>query len=189
MLVQIQRERALEVKLYKFNRVLFEITHPDMEFTIFILAVFLLANDSFGLETNEAIKTQIKVLDPRDESEKLQFVKTRSGVESKVGNTEERIAADNGYGNPGDLIYRYRESNDVLQIREVIVLPEISSDIQEVQWYAVTPARRITSVRVLNFGRERAYTLRIDVAGNEAQAILRIPPNYDPRILIEAYGF
>lgn len=83
---------------------------------------------------------------------------------------------------------RYRESNDVLQIREVIVLPEISSDVQEIQWYAVTRASRITSVRVLNFGRERAYTLRIDVAGNEVQTILRIPSNYDPRIMIEVYG-
>lgn len=69
------------------------------------------------------------------------------------------------------------------------MLPEISSDVQEVQWYAVTSARRITSVRVLNFGRERAYAVRIDVAGNEAQAILRISPNYDPRIMIEVYGF
>lgn len=70
----------------------------------------------------------------------------------------------------------------------MIVLSEISSDVQEVQWYVVTNVRRITSVRVLNFGRERAYAVRIDVAGNEAQAILRIPSNYDPRIMIEVYG-
>ncbi|KAL1490364.1 hypothetical protein ABEB36_013073 [Hypothenemus hampei] len=156
-----------------------------MKFAIFMLATFLSANVSSALGPNEAIRTEIKVLDPKDRLEILQFVNNgSSGVESQ----QEKI--DNRYGNVGDLIYRYRESNDVLQIREVIVLPEISSDAQEVRWYAVVPAlHRLTTVRVLNFGTERAHTLRIDVAGNEVQIVLRIPPGYDPRIMIEVYGF
>ncbi|XP_050307137.1 uncharacterized protein LOC126743908 [Anthonomus grandis grandis] len=156
---------------------------------LFVSFVLLVLNSWCTAEST--VKTQLKVLESKDRLEFVPFGKSAGGanVGSIVANEKDLIyTADNGYGNPGDLIYRYRESNDVLQIREVIVLPEISSDVQEVQWYAVTQARRITSVRVLNFGRERAYALRIDVAGNEVQAILRIPPNYDPRVIIEVYG-
>ncbi|XP_030753834.1 uncharacterized protein LOC115880692 [Sitophilus oryzae] len=139
-------------------------------------------------QANEGVKTSVRVLKQGELDVVLEEFAGKDGVESEAVDGRQSLQ-DGRDGNTGDLIYRYRESQDILQIREVIVLPQLSSDEQEVQWYAVTDARRITTVRVLNFGRQRAYTLRIDVAGNEAQVILRVPPNYDPRIMIEVYGY
>ncbi|KAF7266325.1 uncharacterized protein LOC143203212 [Rhynchophorus ferrugineus] len=150
------------------------------------LVFVLFLHISLGDELDTTTKTYVKLLKEGEAAKEVAGFAAKKAVETKLGDDVTRF--QDGYGNPGDLVYRYRESSDILQIRDVIVLPEISSDVQEVQWYAITRARRITSVRVLNFGRERAYTLRIDVAANEAQVILRIPPNYDPRIMIEVYG-
>lgn len=77
-----------------------------MEFATFVLAFLLLLNGSRGLESNEAIKTEIKVFNAEDETDILKFATNKKGVESKLGDVKELFIADNGYGNPGDLIYR-----------------------------------------------------------------------------------
>lgn len=74
-------------------------------------------------------------------------------------------------------------------LRELVINQELASVEQDVHWSVSISGARITSVRVMNIGRERAYCLRIDVAGGDVQAIIRIPPLIDPRVLIEIYGY
>lgn len=99
------------------------------------------------------------------------------------------VPPDNG-GNYGDLVYRARTNGDRLLVRDVVLLPSLDSFEQDIQWYtSISGARTISTVRVINIGRERAYTLRIDVAGQDAQVIFRVPSYQDPRLLIEVYGY
>ncbi|CAH0557359.1 unnamed protein product [Brassicogethes aeneus] len=93
-------------------------------------------------------------------------------------------------GNYGDLIYRSRQNGDSLLVRDVVLIPSLDANEQDFQWYTSLPnARSISSVRMLNIGRQRAYTLRIDVAGQDAQVVFRVPSYADPRVLIEVYGY
>lgn len=65
----------------------------------------------------------------------------------------------------------------------------LTSEEQDIRWYVTISGARISSVRVLNFGRNRAYCLRIDVASGDVQVVLRILPLTDPRVMIEIYGY
>ncbi|CAH0557360.1 unnamed protein product [Brassicogethes aeneus] len=98
------------------------------------------------------------------------------------------IPPDNG-GTFGDLITNPRQNGDSLLLRDVALLPNMYSDEQNFLWLGQLNGRIITSVRVLNFGRHRAYTRRIDIAGPNAQVIFGVMPLNDPRLLIEVYGF
>ncbi|CAG9854826.1 unnamed protein product [Phyllotreta striolata] len=106
------------------------------------------------------------------------FAEGKSGV----------IPRDTG-GNYGDLIYKFRSNSDTLLLREVVIADELYSNEQDLRWTVSINGARITSVRVLNFGRERAFCLRIDVAAGDAEVVLRIPSLVDPRVMIEIYGF
>lgn len=99
-----------------------------------------------------------------------------------------KIPQDYG-GNYGDLILRYREDGDILLLRELLLIEELSASEVDIEWLATLNARRISSVRVLNIGRERAYCARIGIAERRAQVLLRVAPKRDPRVLVEIYGF
>ncbi|RZB73494.1 hypothetical protein BDFB_006499 [Asbolus verrucosus] len=131
----------------------------------------------------------LKILTP-EEARNLIETKTdrRESQTASAKEVSRYIPQDTG-GNYGDLICRYRENGDVLLLRELVIIDELSPSEQDVQWYASLNARRISSVRVLNIGRERAYCYRIEVAGADALAYVRVPPRHDPRVLIEIYGF
>ncbi|EFA04326.2 hypothetical protein TcasGA2_TC014619 [Tribolium castaneum] len=115
-------------------------------------------------------------------------VRIRVSGNETLKDTARYVPPDRG-GNYGDLIYRTRENGDGLLLRELVVLGELSAYELEVQWYARVDAHRVSSVRVLNLGRERAFCERVDVLGAEVQTWLRVAPRYDPRVLIEIYGF
>ncbi|KAJ3654068.1 hypothetical protein Zmor_013282 [Zophobas morio] len=136
-----------------------------------------------------AASSGVKVLTPEEARSLLETGPERRGFTSAVAQGGGRYVPPDRGGNYGDLIYRYRENGDVLLLREVVVIDELSPSELEVQWYGSLKARRISSVRVLNVGRERAFCARIDVAGAEVAALLRLPPGCDPRVLIEIYGF
>ncbi|XP_072389311.1 uncharacterized protein [Diabrotica undecimpunctata] len=95
---------------------------------------------------------------------------------------------DNG-GNYGDLVFRNRDQRDQLLVREVVILNSRSSGAQELIWTVSIPGARISSVRALNFGRERAFCYSIEVAGGDARVVLQIGPRSDPRVMIEVYGY
>ncbi|CAH1970110.1 unnamed protein product [Acanthoscelides obtectus] len=98
------------------------------------------------------------------------------------------VPPDNG-GNYGDLIYRQRSNQDTLLLRELVLNQDLSSSTVDLRWVVSIPGSTITSVRVINVGRERGYCLRIDVQGGDVQVFIRIPPYRDPRIFIEVYGY
>lgn len=117
-------------------------------------------------------------------AETIQFNKNGLPVTSEV--SENPRATSDNYG---DLIYRWRENKDTLLVREVVINRELTSEESDLIWYVTVQGARITSVRVLNFGRSRAACYRIDVAGGDVQVVIRVPPLGDPRILIEVYGY
>nr|CAI5845835.1 unnamed protein product [Callosobruchus analis] len=107
-------------------------------------------------------------------------------LEERLG--DPGVPPDNG-GNYGDLVYRRRSNQDTLLLRELVLNQDLSSATVDIRWVVSIPGSTITSVRVINVGRERGYCLRIDVQGGDVQVFIRIPPLYDPRIFIEVYGY
>ncbi|KAJ8921106.1 hypothetical protein NQ315_015904 [Exocentrus adspersus] len=131
------------------------------------------------------VQSEIKTLTPEESS---QVISAGIDGETVLADVSRGVPPDNG-GNYGDLVYRYREQKDRLLLREVVISQQLSSSEQDIHWSVSISGARINSVRVLNFGRQRAYCLRIDVAGSDAQAVIRVPPLFDPRIMIEIYGY
>nr|XP_023021592.1 uncharacterized protein LOC111509962 [Leptinotarsa decemlineata] len=118
-------------------------------------------------------------------------VESRGGLrfDTKLAETiSADLPPDNG-GNYGDLIYKFRENKDTLLLREVVITDQLSSYEQNIRWTVSISGAQVTSVRVLNFGRSRAYCLRIDVAAGDVQIFLRVPVLGDPRVMIEVYGY
>lgn len=74
-----------------------------MEFLrILILATLIFEN----FHLNEAVQTELNIQDAPGKL--LKFINEHSGVETKLAeNSAIFYADDTGYGNPGDLIYRY----------------------------------------------------------------------------------
>ncbi|KAJ8961005.1 hypothetical protein NQ318_020309 [Aromia moschata] len=153
-----------------------------MKFIVITLCVLLSKAMS-----EQTYSSDVKILTP-EESLKAISAAIQGESTKLAEETGRSVPPDNG-GNYGDLIHRYRENRDRLLLREVVVIRQLSSVEQDLQWTVSISGARVSSVRVLNFGRERAYGLRIDVAGGDVQAIIRIPPLYDPRIMIEIYGY
>lgn len=77
----------------------------------------------------------------------------------------------------------------MLLLNEMVINEALSSTTIDINWTVSIPGARISSVRVLNLGRQRAYCVRIDVQGGDIQAILRLQPYYDPRVLIQVFGY
>ncbi|KAG5877162.1 hypothetical protein JTB14_031773 [Gonioctena quinquepunctata] len=133
------------------------------------------------------ITTELKKVPSEDYLQEI--TRDKDGVEFETRFAEGKsVPPDNG-GNYGDLIYKYRENKDTLLLREVVITEALSSYEQDIRWTVSISGGRVTSVRVLNFGRSRAYCLRIDVAAGDVQIFLRIPPLGDPRVMIEVYGY
>lgn len=158
-----------------------------MKFPTWLVVFLFVSAETYPTETS--CLSGLRILTPQ-ESSKI-FSTGDKQFETKLQEQSAKSGAlppDNG-GNYGDLVYRGREEGDVLVFREVVINQELESQVKDLRLYASLAVRRITSVRVLNLGRERGYTLRIDVVGNEFQTIVRIAPYFDPRLLIEVYGF
>lgn len=98
------------------------------------------------------------------------------------------VPQDTG-GNYGDLLHLRRQNGDELLTRETIVNEHVDSDYQELHYYAYFRAK-ITAVRVLNFGRQRAYTTEVASDGSEGHvdAYMVIAPRYSIRTFVEVYG-
>lgn len=135
-----------------------------------------------------SIKTEYSIyselVPPGGTPKNIEFNKDGLAVNSQRS-LSQRAESDNW----GDLIYKWRENRDTLLLREVIVNRELASHDRDLVLYATIRGARISSVRVLNFGRSRANCYRIDVAGGDVQVLIRTPALGDPRILIEVYGF
>lgn len=96
------------------------------------------------------------------------------------------IPQDQG-GNYGDLVHLKREVYDVLLLREVVVNSKYNQDtILELE---TKVGSRITSVYVLNFGRERGYVEEITTRGNYVYVRVAIRAYYEIRMLVDVYGF
>ncbi|KAJ8947565.1 hypothetical protein NQ314_008577 [Rhamnusium bicolor] len=106
---------------------------------------------------------EMKTLTPQESSKAL-AAESNERETSFAEQISRGVPPDNG-GNYGDLVHRYREDRDRLLLREVIINQVLSSDEQDIHWSVSISGAKISSVRVLNFGRERGYCLRIDVAG------------------------
>lgn len=74
----------------------------NMALAILTLATLFLVQ----FHSNEAIRTELNVLNATGKL--LDFANKHSGVETKLADDSASFYVDdNGYGNPGDLIYRY----------------------------------------------------------------------------------
>lgn len=97
------------------------------------------------------------------------------------------IPDDNG-GNYGDLLLSQRQFGDVLIFRETII-NEVSGNFQDLQVKGSLRGVRITHLRALNFGRERAYVYRLWYTDSgDVGAVMTIRPNFQVRVFIEIYG-
>ncbi|XP_028135405.1 uncharacterized protein LOC114330278 [Diabrotica virgifera virgifera] len=96
---------------------------------------------------------------------------------------------DNNNGNYGDLVFKERGQRDQLLFREVLINNGKSSAPQDLIWIANIPETTISSVRCLNFGRERAFCYSIEVAGGDTRVVLKLGAFVDPRVMIEVYGY
>lgn len=138
-----------------------------------------------GVINNEP-KTVLKILTPE---EATNLIKNSTRRVHQELDTSRSVPPDNGAPNYGDLILGRRQNGDVLLVRDVVLIEQSSDSELEAQWYTRLDVRRISTVRALNLGRQRAYCVSIDVSGGEAQVVLRNPPYFEPRLLIEVYGF
>lgn len=96
------------------------------------------------------------------------------------------IPEDDG-GNYGDLLHLERKGGDSLILRETII-NQISHGPQDLRISGYLPPK-ITHIRALNFGRERAFVYMI--ANNEngyVQINMAIKAKLQVRVSIEVYG-
>ncbi|KAK9888763.1 hypothetical protein WA026_000988 [Henosepilachna vigintioctopunctata] len=97
---------------------------------------------------------------------------------------------DDGFSNWGDLVYKSRQNEDVLLLRDLVIFPAVSTNDQTLKYTAsFDNANRITSVRVINVGRERIFATEIDVYSSDVEIICVLPAERDPRVFVEVYGF
>lgn len=100
------------------------------------------------------------------------------------------LTKDDGFSNWGDSIYKQRQDNDVLLLRDLVIYPVTSSRDQQLKYTAsFRNVRSITSVRFINVGRERAQAVEIDVSSNGVEIYFTLPAETDPRVFVEVYGF
>lgn len=87
-----------------------------------------------------------------------------------------------------NIFCRSRQSADDLLIRDVFVASEETGLEQEIQWTFSSNARYITTVRMLNFGDQKAFSSSIHVTRGQGTVVFIVPGNTNPRVLLEAYG-
>ncbi|KAL3284481.1 hypothetical protein HHI36_018642 [Cryptolaemus montrouzieri] len=103
--------------------------------------------------------------------------------------TDTPLPYDDGSGNWGDKVYQQRQDGDDLLLRD-LVIANVSIFQQDLQ-YSVQFSKKqaITSVRLINVGRQRAYCTSITIGGKKnVDVFFTIPANKDPRVFIELYG-
>ncbi|ENN76175.1 hypothetical protein HUJ04_002319 [Dendroctonus ponderosae] len=112
-----------------------------------------------------------------------------------VGETEKFLARYPGGKRPsletnsGDLIYSTRQPDDMLLIRDIFVPDTVDESRRDLFWNAVIPGGKITQVRALNFGDEKAFATNIEVNKGSVRLYFTIQPQADPRVIFEVYGF
>jgi len=95
-------------------------------------------------------------------------------------------------GDFGDLLYRWRQPGDELLLRETFLNDKESYKEQIVFWSGNFNRTYITSVRSLNFGRERGWTRSIHVYNKTSVDVdinVIIPANTTVRLFFEVYGY
>ncbi|KAL3284482.1 hypothetical protein HHI36_018643 [Cryptolaemus montrouzieri] len=137
---------------------------------VLVLASYVLASSDY--------KTELKIV----ESEYSLNGKKSSFVGAP-------LPYDDGSGNWGDKVYQQRQDGDDLLLRD-LVIANVSSLNQNIQ-YSVEFSKKqsITSVRLINVGRQRAYCTSITIGSRKnVDVFYTIPANKDPRVFIELYG-
>ncbi|KAF2894940.1 hypothetical protein ILUMI_11236 [Ignelater luminosus] len=103
------------------------------------------------------------------------------------------IPPDDGSGAYGDLIYMQGNQLGSLLLSEILLNVNISSEEEIVFWKQMFYSKCVSHVRVLNFGRERAFTKYIYAnytksEGTNVDINVIIPANKAVRMIIEVYG-
>lgn len=142
-------------------------------FAIFLLLAFSLLTCCSGLKILETPRSQW----------------TEKQIEGNITRNVQKynyIPGDQG-GNYGDLVHLDRQKYDVLLNREVVINPPFTTDtVLELEGRF---GRSISSVWVLNFGRERGFTEEIATQGDYVYIRIAIRAGYEIRMLIDVYGF
>ncbi|XP_048517126.1 uncharacterized protein LOC109546957 [Dendroctonus ponderosae] len=136
-----------------------------------ILVLLLVINCALGLENQR--------------SEFLILRKYKNSTEFHA-----EIGANKAYyqANAGDLIYGSRQPADIMLVRDVFVVAEETGLEQEIQWTFSSNARYISTVRMLNFGDQKAFCSSIYVTHGQGTVVFIIPASTNPRVILEAYG-
>ncbi|KAF2894941.1 hypothetical protein ILUMI_11237 [Ignelater luminosus] len=103
------------------------------------------------------------------------------------------IPPDDGAGSYGDLIYSEPRSLDDLLLREIFVNYNVSNEEQIVFWNKMFWSKCVNHVKVLNFGRDRAFTKYVYVnntmhQGGNVDINLLIPVGKEVRMFFEVFG-
>jgi hypothetical protein len=69
------------------------------------------------------------------------------------------------------------------------MVEEVSSCDSYVKWYASLDAETITSVRIVNVGRDRGYCEQVNYSRGEVLVIVKVPAYTYPVMFIEIYGY
>lgn len=104
------------------------------------------------------------------------------------------IPPDDGSSSFGDLIYSEPRNLDKVLLNEIFLNYNVSSDEHIVFWKKRFYKKCVSHVKVLNFGRERAFAKSISIShekydGDTVDIIVLIPANKEVRMIFEAFGY
>lgn len=97
---------------------------------------------------------------------------------------------DDVYENDGDLMHLARADGDELLLRESVINEEVSAATRNLYWYGHFRVP-LSHVRILNFGKFRAFTKLIASINDmgRTEAVIEVPANRSIRIFVEVYGY
>jgi hypothetical protein len=126
-------------------------------------------------------------LDPEDAVRLLQNgTQSRRYQSSCAPRTSSVLDYGGGYG---DLCCNERQYSDYQLVNELIMVEEVTSCDSYVKWYASLDAETITSVRIVNVGRDRGYCEQVNYSRGEVLVIVKVAAYTYPVMFIEIYGY
>lgn len=157
----------------------------------FLVCIFVLAaatDGDYQVFTKQQLIDRYPLYDPNFQAHAAINSAYREDCNTSI------IPPDDGSASYGDLIYSKPRKLDTALHKEVFVNYDVSSEEYIVFWSRMFHRECVSHVRVLNFGRERAFAKSINVEyqgsqGEKVDIILLIPANKEIRMIIEAYGY